>query len=84
LGCTHYPFLEPTIRRIVGPDVRILDPSPAIAQQVAHVLEELALPAQRRREGQQRFVTSGPPGDLAAALQRLLDLEAPVHQFRQR
>ena len=38
LGCTHYPFLYDTIRRIVGPDIAIIDPSPAIARQVKRVL----------------------------------------------
>ena len=38
LGCTHYPFLYDTIRRIVGPDITIIDPSPAIARQVKRVL----------------------------------------------
>lgn len=38
LGCTHYPFLYDTIRRIVGPNIAIIDPSPAIARQVKRVL----------------------------------------------
>lgn len=33
LGCTHYPFLMPQIREIAGPNVNIIDPAPAIAQQ---------------------------------------------------
>lgn len=35
LGCTHYPFLLPVIEKIAGPDVRIIDPAPAVAAQVA-------------------------------------------------
>ena len=38
LGCTHYPFLREVIERIAGPDVRIIDPAPAVAQQVLRVL----------------------------------------------
>ncbi len=34
LGCTHYPFLEPVIRRVAGPDVEIINPAPAVARQV--------------------------------------------------
>jgi glutamate racemase len=40
LGCTHYPFLRSTIERIVGGDVAIIDPAPAVARQVGRVLRE--------------------------------------------
>lgn len=32
LGCTHYPIVRPLIERIVGPEVRVIDPAPAIAR----------------------------------------------------
>lgn len=35
LGCTHYPLLEPVIRRVVGDGVRIIDSAHAVASQVA-------------------------------------------------
>jgi glutamate racemase len=38
LGCTHYPFVIPLIQRIVGPDVRVIDPAPAVARQVGRLL----------------------------------------------
>lgn len=34
LGCTHYPFVIPLIQSIVGPDIRVIDPAPAVARQV--------------------------------------------------
>jgi len=43
LGCTHYPFLRPVIERIAGPDVRIIDPAPAVARQLLNVLQERGL-----------------------------------------
>lgn len=43
LGCTHYPFLEPVIRRIAGPDVEIINPAPAVARQTAKVLADTAI-----------------------------------------
>lgn len=42
LGCTHYPFLRPVIERVAGPGVRIIDPAPAVAQQVLRVLGEVS------------------------------------------
>ena len=42
LGCTHYPFLEPVIRCVAGPDVEIINPAPAVARQTAKVLADTA------------------------------------------
>jgi glutamate racemase len=33
LGCTHYPFVIPLIKEIVGPEITVIDPSPAVANQ---------------------------------------------------
>ncbi len=38
LGCSHYPFLIPVLRRI-APQVDIIDPSLAVARRVAQLLE---------------------------------------------
>jgi glutamate racemase len=40
LGCTHYPFVRPLLEQIAGPDVVMVDPAPAVARQVAKVLDE--------------------------------------------
>jgi glutamate racemase len=37
LGCTHYPFVIPLLERICGPDVRVIDPAPAVARQAARL-----------------------------------------------
>lgn len=39
LGCTHYPFLLPVLQKVAGPDIRFIDPAPAVARQLVHVLE---------------------------------------------
>ena len=39
LGCTHYPFLMDTIRKIAGPGVTVIDPAPAIAKHLVEVME---------------------------------------------
>ena len=40
LGCTHYPFLTPQIKTLVGDKVRVLDSGEAIARQTKVILEE--------------------------------------------
>ncbi|HOG46519.1 MAG TPA: glutamate racemase [Anaerolineae bacterium] len=69
LGCTHYPFVAPLIQRLAGPEVRLLDPSEAVARQVARVL-----PEQGSGSGRHVFLTSGEPEALARAVRRLLGL----------
>jgi glutamate racemase len=61
LGCTHYPFLAASLRKITGPDIQIIDPAPAVARQVARRLDELDLlvPAPLQHEPYYRFYASG-------------------------
>ena len=40
LGCTHYPFLMDTIRKIAGEGVRIIDPAPAVARHLVDVMSQ--------------------------------------------
>ena len=42
LGCTHFPFLAPALRDLVGPDIHLLDTGPAVARQAARVLGDAA------------------------------------------
>ncbi len=39
LGCTHYPFLSNSIKRIAGDRLKIVNPAPAIAKQALSLLE---------------------------------------------
>jgi len=43
LGCTHYPFLTPTIEKIVAGRAVIVNPAPAVARQARKVLSDLRL-----------------------------------------
>lgn len=58
LGCTHYPFLRPVLDRIVaGRDVRIVDPSPAVARRVAELLDRGGLRAAPDHLPRYEFIT---------------------------
>lgn len=59
LGCTHYPFVEKTVRAIVGPDKVIINPAPAVARQTAKVLHEQQLLSSHRSNKPHHFYTSG-------------------------
>ena len=42
LGCSHYPYLIPQIRKILPENIIIIDSGEAVARQTKHVLEEKA------------------------------------------
>jgi glutamate racemase len=72
LGCTHYPFVIPEILAITGPDVRTIDPAPAIARQVRRVLDQRGLINTDQGRGFLRFYTSGSEEKFSALLTILL------------
>ncbi|MBW6466699.1 MAG: glutamate racemase [Brevefilum sp.] len=72
LGCTHYPFVIPVIQAITGPEVRTIDPAPAIARQTQRLLAEHAWLNPVKVAGELQFFTSGPPAGLEGLLPRLL------------
>jgi len=41
LGCTHYPFLDPVLREILGEDVLIVDPALAVVKELEILLQHL-------------------------------------------
>ncbi len=79
LGCTHYPYVAPLIRGIVGDDVRIVDTGGAIARELER---QLGLHGLQRGagEGRIRFLTTGEPERVLPVMRRLwggeLQLEA--------
>lgn len=58
LGCTHYPFLVPEIRAVIGSrDVQIIDSAPAIARRVGQILRENGLETTPAKEPRHEFRT---------------------------
>ena len=82
LGCTHYPFLRPAIEAVVGPDVQVIDPAPAVARQVRRLWERLDRTTLGIRQSP-RFFTTGDMVRLRQQLRQLLGKEvageADVH-----
>jgi glutamate racemase len=86
LGCTHYPFVIPLIQQIVGPDVRVIDPAPAVARQVGRVLSQgapgVVSAAFAGGRTPVRVVTSGEPVRLSDLLPLFLGERWPSHRVR--
>ena len=72
LGCTHYPFVIPLIQQIVGPEVKVIDPAPAVARQVRRVLEREGLLQAGFEPGRVEYETSGDPVKFMKMVGRLL------------
>ncbi|MBN1873810.1 MAG: glutamate racemase [Anaerolineae bacterium] len=81
LGCTHYPFLSQTIQEIIGPNITLIDPAPAVARQVRRVLAHHKLLVSSTRKPQHRFYTSGNPEQLATAARALVELNVTVKDW---
>ncbi len=77
MGCTHYPFVIPIIKEIVGNHVRVIDPAPAVARQTGRLLETYDLKAGRKK-GSVTFLTTGDPEKLRGNISNLIGLDALV------
>ncbi len=73
LGCTHYPFLAPVIRRLAGNGVQIIDPAAAVARELGRRLAQagLAAPIQTEAAAGISFWTSGDTTRAADVIGRL-------------
>ena len=72
LGCTHYPFVIPLIQQVVGENVRVIDPAPAVARQTTRLLEAKGLRNHSGSKGKVKLYTSGDPEALKGLLPILL------------
>ncbi|MEA2063333.1 MAG: glutamate racemase [Gemmatimonadota bacterium] len=73
LGCTHYVFLTPALKKHLGPGIEILDPCQAVAAQVARVCKQHSLPV--GQNGTRRFLCTGDPRRFSEQLEALLGIK---------
>lgn len=68
LGCTHYSFIIPALKKICGPAVQVIDPAPAVARQVWRVARRHGLDPDAMASGRLTYFTSGASKNFARAL----------------
>jgi len=78
LGCTHYPFVIPLIERIVGGNVRVIDPAPSVARQVKRLIEAGGNLNQAGECLGVRFFTSGERASMKSLLPLFLGSNGAV------
>jgi glutamate racemase len=81
LGCTHYPFVIDSIRRLAGPTLQVIDPAPAVAAHLVRVLREKGLAATSKLQGSHRFLSTGGAASFQEACQRLLGLTVACEEI---
>jgi glutamate racemase len=59
LGCTHYPLIARMLRRLLGPQVALIDSAEEIAREVGEILVRKGIGNSEGREGDYRFLASG-------------------------
>lgn len=78
-GCTHYPHLEPILRTILSPEVRLVDPAVHVVQAAAQELDLLGLKSTRPALPT-RFCVSGNPQQFTQLSTQWLGFTPQVEQ----
>jgi glutamate racemase len=81
LGCTHYPFLKPAIRAIVGDALTLIDSGEAIARRAEFVLDLEANRTERTIPGGIELKTTGDVDHVSRIASRLLSDSLKAQSF---
>ncbi len=73
LGCTHYPLLAPTLRRVVGAEVMLVDSAESVAAEVAGELARLELLVPAGTVPQSHFCVTDDADRFSTLAARILD-----------
>lgn len=61
LGCTHYPVLRYTIGKVMGPDVKLINPAYETAKLTKNILKEKGLQNEKLDGGDYKYYVSDGP-----------------------
>lgn len=73
LGCTHYPFFTPLIKKLTSEKIEIINPAPAIAKRTKFILEKENL-LNTLGSGEMTFFNTGPIETLQLLATKLLNI----------
>lgn len=68
LGCTHYPYLIPQIKALIGNDIKIIDSGLAVAKQTERVLKKNQILNTEKEKNKHLFYTNTTTTVLASVL----------------
>ncbi|MDK2773087.1 MAG: glutamate racemase [Flavobacterium sp.] len=64
LGCSHYPYLVPQIKKIIPSSIKIIDSGEAVAKQTKKILELNGIANTSQEKGKNVFYTNNEPSIL--------------------
>ncbi|VXB15821.1 Glutamate racemase [Flavobacterium sp. 9AF] len=68
LGCSHYPYLIPQIKKIIPSHIKIIDSGEAVARQTKKILQDSNLLNEAKEKSWQKFYTNANPNVLETIL----------------
>ncbi|MDA8326534.1 MAG: glutamate racemase [Nitrospiraceae bacterium] len=82
LGCTHYPLLKKTIRRVLGDGVTLIDSARETAREIKKVLEENGLLRQTDLPPEREFYVTDAPERFKTLGGRFLHVAGAAERFK--
>ncbi len=82
LGCTHYPFVQDLIEKIVGKEVHLIDPAPSVASHLKYRLEMNQLNNHEKRTPVRKFLATGETEQMQVAVTEYLGLPDIVKKVK--
>ena len=79
LGCTHYPFLRKSIRKLLGATITLIDTSDAVVRQLKRQLEALGHGSDSGEYGSVLLISSKDEASLLAMAKDLLSSDLNLH-----
>ena len=79
LGCTHYPFLRKSIRKLLGESITLIDTSDAVVRQLKRQLESLKKESSTKECGSVLLLSSKNEEALAQMAQELMSADLSAH-----
>ena len=80
LGCTHYPFLRKSIRKLLGESITLIDTSDAVVRQLRRQLDSLQKENSSKDFGSVTFMSSKNEELLLSMAQDLMSADLTSHQ----
>ncbi len=77
LGCSHYPYLIPQLKKILPPHIKIIDSGEAVARQTKNILQQHHLLNENQKKGKHQFYTNSNPD----VLQNILGFSKNLSQL---
>ena len=70
LGCSHYPYLIPQIKKILPKKIKIIDSGEAVARQTKNILQEKEILNEENHKTKTIFYTNSDPKVLEEILKK--------------